>query len=82
MPKAGEKLVPDKPSNVSHVKNEKMLNVDAIQRGHKAQSKWSQDFKDFECLGDLRLIDKTVLQASAKEQAEIDRETKLAAYFK
>ena len=63
MPKAGEKLVPDKPSNIAHVKDENMLTVAEVKRGYKAQSKWSKDFKDFECLGDQRLFDKEVKNA-------------------
>ena len=82
VPKAGEKAVPDKPSNISHAKNEDMLIVDQIKRGFKAQAKWSQEFKDFECLGDQRLLDKQVKEASAREQAAIDREQKLAAYYR
>ena len=63
VPKAGEKLVPDKPSNISHVTDESLLGIAQMKRGHKVASKWSQDFKEFECLGNDRLLDKTVKQA-------------------
>jgi len=82
VPKAGEKLVPDKPSNIVHCTDEALLGVAQVQRGHKAQSKWSKDFKEFECLGEDRLLDKTVKAAAAREQAEIDRQAKLVEYFK
>ena len=60
VPKAGEKLVPDKPNLIAHCTDESLLNIAQVKRGFKAQSKWSQDFKEFECLGNDRLLDKTV----------------------
>ena len=51
VPKAGEKVVPDKPSSLIHCKNEDLLSVTEMQRGRKIQTKWSSDFKEFECLG-------------------------------
>ena len=71
VPKMGEKLVPDKPTNLVHCSDEQLLSIPEVKRGHKVQSKWSKDFKEFECLGNDRLLDKTVKAAAAKEQAEI-----------
>ena len=82
VPKAGEKLVPDKPNSLTHCKNEDMLAIPEMKKGFKKQAKWTKDFKDFECIGERRLMDKTLEQAKQKEQAEIERESKLAAYFK
>ena len=41
IPKAGEKLVPDKPSNLCHVTDESLLGLAQMKRGFKAASKWS-----------------------------------------
>ena len=81
VPKAGEKLVPDKPFNVIHCNDEDLLNVSEMQRGRRMQTKWSSDFKEFECIGNQRLMDKTVKIAKDKEDAEIKRMEKLESYF-
>ena len=81
MPIAGEKIVPEKPFSIIHCKDEDLLNVTEVQRGRKIQSKWSSDFKEFECSGNQRLMDKTVNAAKDREQAEIKRMEKLEHYF-
>ena len=81
VPKAGEKAVPDKPTNLIHCANESLLGIAQIKRGYKAQSKWSSEFKEFECIGDDRQMDRTLKEARAREKAEVEREAKLAEYF-
>lgn len=65
-----------------HCSDDSLLGIAVVKRGHQAQSKWSQDFKKFECLGNDRLLDKCIKEAKAKEDAFIEREAKLAEYFK
>ena len=81
VPIAGEKVVPEKPFSIIHCNDEDLLNVTEVQKGHKIQSKWSSDFKEFECLGSQRLMDKTVNAAKDREEAEIKRMEKLELYF-
>ena len=44
-----------------------MLAIPEMKKGFKKQAKWTKDFKDFECIGERRLMDKTLEQAKQKE---------------
>ena len=43
-----------------------------MKKGFKAQSKWTSDFKEFECLANDRWMDRTLKEAHNKEKYEVD----------
>ena len=65
---------------IIHCNDNDLLSVTEFQKGRKIQSKWSSNFKEFECLGDQRLFDKAVNAAKDKEAYEINRMEKLELY--